>query len=122
MKLLIFFAALVAVAVVAGASAETPTASPSATAAVGDSPSPTAGTPTLTASPSPTATATPTQPSPPIDGGEPAFNYDIVKEVVVPLIGDDGRVHYVTMSQDTAGIVRIRLSLFDFPRGSYTTL
>jgi hypothetical protein len=34
---------------------------------------------------------------------------------VVPLIGDDGRTHYVTLSEDTAGVVRVRLSLFNFP-------
>lgn len=47
-------------------------------------------------------------------GIEPPFNYDIVREVVVPLIGDDGRTHYVTLSEDTAGVVRVRLSLFNF--------
>ncbi|MGD9934985.1 MAG: hypothetical protein AB7T37_14900 [Dehalococcoidia bacterium] len=53
---------------------------------------------------------------------EPPFNYDIVREVVVPLIGDDGRTHYVTLSEDTAGIVRLRLSLFDFAPGGYNVV
>lgn len=60
---------------------------------------------------------------PPTSGPEPAaeppFNYDIVREVVVPLIGDDGRTHYVTLSQDTAGVLRVRLSLFDFAPLTY---
>lgn len=50
---------------------------------------------------------------------EPAFNNAIVRELVVPLNGSDGRRHYVTMSEDTAGTVRVRLSLFDFPPGAY---
>lgn len=53
---------------------------------------------------------------------EPPFNFDEVKEVVVPLVGDDGRTHYVTLSEDTAGIVRIRLSLFNFRPGTYHTV
>jgi len=63
---------------------------------------------------------------PPSTGPEPAaeppFNFDEVREVVVPLIGDDGRTHYVTLSEDTAGIVRIRLSLFNFEAGPYHTV
>jgi hypothetical protein len=55
-------------------------------------------------------------------GDQPPFNYDVVKEVVVPLIGDDGRTHYVTMIQDTAGVVRIRLSLFNFQPGRYNVI
>lgn len=58
----------------------------------------------------------------PEPAGEPPFNWDVVKEVVVPLIGDDGRTHYVTLSEDTAGIVRIRLSLFNFQPGTYHTV
>lgn len=58
----------------------------------------------------------------PEPAGEPPFNFDEVKEVVVPLIGDDGRTHYVTLSEDTAGIVRIRLSLFNFQPGTYHTV
>jgi hypothetical protein len=57
--------------------------------------------------------------SDPEPAGEPPFNFDEVKEVVVPLIGDDGRTHYVTLSEDSAGIVRIRLSLFDFQPSTY---
>jgi len=63
---------------------------------------------------------------PPSTGPEPAaeppFNFDEVREVVVPLIGDDGRTHYVTLSEDTAGIVRIRLSLFEFSPLSYNVV
>jgi len=55
-------------------------------------------------------------------GDQPPFNYDVVKEVVVSLIGDDGRTHYVTMIQDTAGVVRIRLSLFFFQPGTYNVI
>lgn len=62
-------------------------------------------------------------PVPPNTGlTEPPFNYDIVREVVVPLIGDDGRTHYVTLSEDTAGILRLRLSLFDFAPGGYNVV
>jgi hypothetical protein len=50
---------------------------------------------------------------------EPAFNNATVRELVVPLNGSDGRQHYVTLSEDTAGTVRVRLSLFDFPPGTY---
>ncbi|MBK7724400.1 MAG: hypothetical protein IPI33_03915 [Dehalococcoidia bacterium] len=49
--------------------------------------------------------------SAPEPSAEPSFNYDVVREVVVPLFGNDGRTHYVTLSQDTAGVVRVRLSL-----------
>jgi hypothetical protein len=63
---------------------------------------------------------------PPTSGPEPAaeppFNFDEVKEVVIPLIGDDGRTHYVTLLEDTAGIVRIRLSLFDFSPLTYNVV
>ncbi|GMV87005.1 MAG: hypothetical protein AMXMBFR80_28580 [Dehalococcoidia bacterium] len=63
---------------------------------------------------------------PPSTGPEPAaeppFNWDVVKEVVVPLTGDDGRTHYVTLSEDTAGIVRIRLSLFEFTPLTYSVV
>lgn len=58
----------------------------------------------------------------PEPAGEPEFNWDIVKEVVVPLMGDDGRTHYVTLSEDTAGTVRVRLSLFNFQPGTYHTV
>ncbi len=58
----------------------------------------------------------------PEPAAEPPFNFDEVKEVVVPLVGDDGRTHYVTLSEDTAGIVRIRLSLFNFQPGTYHTV
>lgn len=58
----------------------------------------------------------------PEPAGEPPFNWDVVKEVVVPLIGDDGRTHYVTLSEDTAGIVRIRLSLLDFSPLTYNVV
>lgn len=58
----------------------------------------------------------------PEPAAEPPFNWDVVKEVVVPLIGDDGRTHYVTLSEDTAGIVRMRLSLFDFSPLSYNVV
>ncbi len=58
----------------------------------------------------------------PEPAGEPPFNFDEVKEVVVPLFGDDGRTHYVTLSEDTASIVRIRLSLFNFETGRYHTV
>lgn len=58
----------------------------------------------------------------PEPAGEPPFNWDVVKEVVVPLIGDDGRTHYVTLSEDTAGIVRMRLSLFDFSPLTYNVV
>lgn len=60
-------------------------------------------------------------------GDEPPFNFEVVKEVVAPLVGDDGTTHYVTLSEDSAGALRIRLSLFHwrervnevflFPRG-----
>jgi hypothetical protein len=58
----------------------------------------------------------------PEPAGEPPFNFDEVKEIVVPLIGDDGRTHHVTLSEDTVGIVRIRLSLFNFQPGTYHTV
>ena len=57
--------------------------------------------------------------SAPEPSAEPSFNYDVVREVVVPLFGNDGRTHYVTLSQDTAGVVRVRLSLFDFTPLTY---
>jgi hypothetical protein len=70
-----------------------------------------------TATPPPTVeTPTPSTGTPePTPTTEPEFNFDEVKEVVVPLIGDDDRTHYVTLSEDTAGVVRVRLSLFNFP-------
>lgn len=70
----------------------------------------------------PSAIATPVPTAPPNPDVEPQFNYDIVTEVVVPLIGDDGRTHYVTLSEDTAGIVRVRLSLFEFAPLSYNVV
>ncbi|MEX0783204.1 MAG: hypothetical protein WD557_11180 [Dehalococcoidia bacterium] len=93
-------AALGMVAIVAAQSPTTTQTPGSPTATV----TPETGTPVPTVTTEPTATPTP----------EPEFNFDEVKEVVVPLIGDDGRTHYVTLTEDTAGIVRIRLSLFNF--------
>jgi hypothetical protein len=75
-------------------------------------------TPSPTSQPQPTSVATSTATVVPTPT-EPAFNWAIVKEVVVPLIGDDGRTHYVTLSQDTEGVVRVRLSLFYFQPGTY---
>jgi hypothetical protein len=69
-----------------------------------------------TPTPTPTPAVTPTTPV------EPEFNYDVVKEVVAPLIGEDGRTHYVTLTQDTNGVVRVRLSLFSFPAGNYNVI
>ncbi len=110
---LMAIAALTAGIALAQSPSPTTTVSPVAATAT---PSPT----TPSANPTPAATVTPAPKDlPPVDGGEPPFNYDIVKEVVVTLIGDDGRTHYVTMSQDTAGIVRFRFSLFNFPTGFY---
>ncbi|MCC7363071.1 MAG: hypothetical protein IT303_01770 [Dehalococcoidia bacterium] len=39
-----------------------------------------------------------------------------------PLISDDGRQHYVTLMQDTAGVVRVRVSLFSFAAGTYNVV
>jgi hypothetical protein len=79
-----------------------------------------AETPTPLASATPIAASTPPPVTPSPTPTEPSFNFDIVKEVVVSLIGDDGRQHYVTLSQDTEGVMRVRLSLFYFPGGPYT--
>jgi hypothetical protein len=71
--------------------------------------------------PPPVVTNTPpATPTAIADGGEPAFNYQVVKEIVAPLVAEDGRTHYVTLSQDTNGVVRVRYSLFTFPSGFYT--
>jgi hypothetical protein len=52
----------------------------------------------------------------------PTFNFDEVKEVVSELRGANGTTHYVTLSEDTEGVVRIRLSLFSVPAGSYVAV
>lgn len=79
-----------------------------------------AETPTPLTSAPPTVVSTPPPATPSPAPTEPSFNFDVVKEVVVPLIGDDGRQHYVTLSQDTDGVVRVRLSFFYFLGGPYT--
>jgi hypothetical protein len=91
-------------------SAQDPTVTPTATVtATPTTPTPTTGISTATPTTQPSPTVPKSTPTP-----EPEFNFDEVKEVVVPLIGDDGRTHYVTLTEDTAGIVRVRLSLFSF--------
>lgn len=102
-------------------------------------PSASAQSPTTGATPSATATASPATPAPPTATPVPtlkatpglppglfpesAFQFGTIqKEVVVPLIGDDGRTHYVTLSEDRGGMVRIRLSLFSFPALTYNVV
>lgn len=117
MKLAILFALAGGLALFAVASAQSPT--PLTT------PSPAAGTATAAPTTPPTATPVPVAPTPALPPGalpESAFNFDIVREVVYELRANDGVVHYVTLSQDTAGVVRVRTSLFNFPAGSYTLL
>lgn len=114
----IVWGVLAAALVVIGlASAQEPTVSPSV------EPTTTAATPTgtpATLTPATTPTPAPSPPPPDTSPGEPEFNYDLVTEIVAPLVAEDGRTHYVTLSQDTAGVVRVRYSLFSFPEGFYT--
>jgi hypothetical protein len=106
-----------------------------ATVAAQTTPTPSPAATTVTTTPVPTSpaatavTSTPTAPptirtAPPAPTGTPtpSFNFDEVKEVVSELRGSDGRIHYVTLSEDTEGAVRIRLSLFEFPASSYNAV
>lgn len=52
----------------------------------------------------------------------PSFNFDEVKEVVSELRATDGTTHYVTLDEDTEGVVRVRLSLFSLPASSYNAV
>lgn len=117
MKFAILLALVGGLALFAVASAQSPT--PSTTS------SPAAGTATAVPTTPPTSTPVPLAPTPALPPGalpESAFNFDIVREVVYELRATGGVVHYVTLSQDTAGVVRVRTSLFNFPAGSYTLL
>lgn len=85
-----------------------------ASTAIAQSPAP----PTRPLPPAATRTPTPGTAQTPT----PSFSFDVVKEIVVPLIGDDGRTHYVTLSQDAEGVVRIRISLFSFSALRYNVV
>jgi hypothetical protein len=52
----------------------------------------------------------------------PGAREEAIAELVVPLVGDDGRTHYVTFWQYEGGAVRIRLSLFAFAAGPYNVV
>ncbi len=61
----------------------------------------------------------------PVSPCQPAptpYNEQALVELVFPLIGDDLRVHYVTLWEYAGGAIRVRLSLNSFPSGSYNVV